>query len=171
MFLKKTNKSVHCKGCANLFYLGADTKPMCVAGARFIEGPIRDKVEVVGIVPAEERNLLNNCPYRKRISREAYIVKRWLLWRLNDGNGGKRIKESEIDKYTIEEEYDRKRELIEDNDKENREREELFFEENYEHEEIIEEEEGEDIRDDGGAGSDDEPGPAGESGREDVQNS
>lgn len=149
---------VHCAGCANLFYLGGETHPMCVATAEFIGGPIRDKVEVTGVVSAERRNAHNNCPYRKGVSRRAYNIKRWLLWRLNDGNTEGQVTEKRIEEYPVDEEYSIKRKLEEESVVDEQDEEILFTGE-----------EGEDILGDGGVGDNDESGTSGEGGGEDVQ--
>lgn len=155
------NGRVHCANCAHLFYLGGDTRPLCVATAMFVAGPIRKKVEVVGVVSAEERNLLNDCHFKQRFSLRARDVKRWLLWRLNNGNTGKSIGQLKIDEYSVETEYDRKRKLLQERDQERHD-----FEEEID---LYEEERGEDVFDNGGDGDNDEPGPSGEIGGEDVQ--
>lgn len=95
-------RKVHCDGCANLFFIGGASTPMCVATASFESGPIRKRIEVVGLVRAERRNRSNDCPYRASVSLRAWEMKRWLLWRLNDEvEWGKRAKEHSIREYPI----------------------------------------------------------------------
>jgi len=99
---------VFCAGCANLFIIGS---PMCMATAKFVEGPLRRKIDVVGATSAERRNIRNNCLFRVGVSLQAWRLKRWLLWRLNDDRK-KQIKEVSLQDYPVKEEYDRQKEIL-----------------------------------------------------------
>lgn len=100
--LNLSKRRVFCKGCANLLYVGGRTKPMCVATAEFIHGPLRKRIDVEGVVSAETRNGSNDCGLYAFASMKAWELKRWLLWRLNDGVEEKRraIKRN-IEEYPI----------------------------------------------------------------------
>lgn len=103
------NSLVFCKGCSKLFYLGGDSKPMCLGHADFMYGFIRRRIDVYGIVAAEKANIHNDCVCRSMISLQAWKVRKWLLWRLNDGNKLK-IKEASIKGYSVGKENQRKKE-------------------------------------------------------------
>jgi len=104
---------VHCIGCANLFFLdGKKNYPLCVATAKFVEGPLRKKIDVLDVISAEERNIHNDCKYRKAISRRAWEIKKWLLWRLNNDGNEKRIEKADLQNYSVKKEFDRKREIL-----------------------------------------------------------
>lgn len=101
IMVRKRNK-VYCDGCAHL--LLTDTlPPQCVATAKFIEGPLRKRIDVHGRVPAEKRNIKNNCGYREIASLRAYQLKRWILWRLNNSDTGRKTtKKINLDDYSVE---------------------------------------------------------------------
>jgi len=104
---------VHCIGCASLFFLeGKKNRPLCVATVKFVEGPLRKKIDVLGVTSAEERNVHNDCEYRRAISRRAWEIKKWLLWRLNDDGNKERIKKADLQDYSVKKEFDRKREIL-----------------------------------------------------------
>lgn len=171
---------VYCAGCANLF-LVKGYAPLCVATAQFVEGPIRDKIDVVDVVPAERRNIKNDCGYRERVSLRAWELKRWLLWRINDGNEG-RVKEIPVRDYPVKREHERKKRF---SDYEGAYAEDFFDEDSLtdeeeptEGEEEPVEDEGsvgteieEDVRLDGGTDGVDEPGSTDKERGEDVPNS
>lgn len=98
-----SRRRVFCRGCANLLYVGGRTRPMCVASAQFVQGPLRKRIDVEGVVSAESRNRNNDCTYYTFASMRAWEVKRWLLWRLNDGveEKGRRATERSIEEYPI----------------------------------------------------------------------
>jgi len=100
-----------CAGCANLFFVGGKTKPLCVATAEFVGGPLRRKIEVISVMSAEMRNIKNDCGRRISVSIRAWEIKRWLLWRLSDGNE-KRVGEVGLRDYSVEKEHNRKREIL-----------------------------------------------------------
>ena len=100
-----------CAGCANLFFVGGKTKPLCVATAEFVGGPLRRKIEVISVMSAEMRNIKNDCGRRISVSIRAWEIKRWLLWRLSDGNE-KRVGEVGLRGYSVEKEHNRKREIL-----------------------------------------------------------
>jgi len=102
---------VFCSGCANLFYVGGATKPLCVATAKFIHGPLRQKIEVVGVKLAEGCNVANLCEYRASVSLQAWKLKRWLLGRLSDASE-KRIKEVSLRDYPIKKENGYRKEYL-----------------------------------------------------------
>lgn len=109
---RKGRHKVFCEGCAYLLYLGG-TAPLCVATAEFVEGPLRPRIEVVGVVSAEKRNVHNDCEFRVSVSRKAWKIKKWLIGRLNYGNTeGKRIEEVGISEYNYSKEYQRKKNLL-----------------------------------------------------------
>jgi len=97
----KRYSKVFCNCCACLFVIKGE-KPLCVATAEFVEGPLRNKIDVVGLKLAEKRNLKNNCDYRKNVSLRAWEIKRWLLGRMR--NGGSKVEAGNLSGYTIEEE-------------------------------------------------------------------
>lgn len=104
---------VYCSGCAHLFVIKGE-QPLCVATAGFIEGPLRSKIDVLGLISAEKRNLKNDCGHRKPVSIHAWEVKRWLLRRMSNGI---EIKEGSLTDYPIEEESDYKQKLKESEEK------------------------------------------------------
>jgi len=63
--------------------------PACTATAVFVDGPLRKHISVEGITQALEQNARNNCNRRRSISVVAWEMKRWMLGRLNNGNGAK----------------------------------------------------------------------------------
>lgn len=160
----RRGRRVFCDGCANLLFLGGKSPPLCVATAHFEPGPIRRRVEVVGVVPAEGRNWKNDCPYHTMVSLHAWKVKRWLIWRLNDGvSEGERARERKIREYPVKVESNHRIKLQESRT----ERE--TPEDPYEKVDLEYEERGEDVLDVGGAGDIDESGSSDTDGREDVQ--
>jgi hypothetical protein len=75
---------VHCGSCAFFFYT-EKLGPLCVATAKFRDGPIRKKIDLIGVKSAEERNIHNDCQLYESVSLSAWQMKRWLLRRLTDG--------------------------------------------------------------------------------------
>jgi hypothetical protein len=110
--MRMRKRKSYCSGCANLFYLSDRCMPLCVATAEFVNGPLRKRIEVVGVTSAEARNVKNDCGYQSVVSLRAWKVKRWLLWRLNDGSES-RIEEADLSRYSVKREHDRKRSIIE----------------------------------------------------------
>lgn len=104
MRIFKRKYGVYCAGCAYLFLMPGGA-PQCLATADFVRGPIRSKIDVVGRVPAEKRNSNNDCPYRQPVSLRAWEMKRWILWRLSDGED--KLRERKIKEYPIQDEYRR----------------------------------------------------------------
>lgn len=98
----RRRKTVYCAGCAHLFLLPG-FPPQCVATAEFVGGPLRKRIDVVGRVPAERRNLHNDCEYREIASLRAWRLKRWVLWRLSDGRE-ESIDEQSLKSYPVSEE-------------------------------------------------------------------
>ena len=101
-------RKVYCRGCAHLFYFGASS-PLCLANASFVNGPLRPHVDVVGGVPAERYNLFNDCPSKRVISFRSMALKRWMIWRINYGTEGKKIRESSIRAYSVVTENEKSR--------------------------------------------------------------
>jgi len=97
---RKKNHIVICSGCANLFYPKGG-EPLCVATAEFRSGPLRDRIDVVGVTSALVRNAKNDCKHRECVSVMAYRLKKWLLWRVNDGRIEK-IRTGRIEDYPID---------------------------------------------------------------------
>ena len=102
-------KKVYCLGCAKVFYLGGKSTPKCLAMAEFSSGPLRRGIDVVGIRDAEYVNLFNDCPYRSVFSLKILKMKRWLLWRINNGNEGETIREVTLKEYSVSAEHSRKK--------------------------------------------------------------
>lgn len=179
--------NVFCEGCAHLFIV-KDLAPMCVALAKFVKGPLRQKIDVLHVTSAESRNIKNNCGYKSGVSIQAWEFKRWLLRRFNYDDK-KRFEEINLREYSVKEEYDRKRAILDDQSR--------VFEEETEQEKSSTEkitggdfipeggnkedgkkagydagfDEKEDLRADGGADDHDKSGTSGEVGSEDVQDS
>lgn len=99
-------REVFCEGCANLF-IAPGIPPQCVATAEFVSGPLRERIDVEGRVPAERRNLHNDCGYRRTISLRAHQLKRWLLWRMNDEGRLNEFKEVDLKHYPVQTEWER----------------------------------------------------------------
>lgn len=185
--MKRRKAKVFCFGCANLFMVGGkqgkETPPMCIATAEFVEGPLRRKIDVFGVMSAERRNIKNDCVHRLCVSIRAWELKRWLLWRLNDGSK-KRIEEIDPREYPVKKEYDRKKAILgggqedtaEETEKDCSEiqeeiEEESGFETEAEEEsssEVEEYEEEESVLADGGIDDHDESGTIDKGGSEDI---
>lgn len=102
----RKKRKVFCSGCANLLYIQG-MPPQCVATAEFVAGPLRPRINVVGRVPAEKRNLHNDCPYREAVSIRAYRLKRWILWRANNEGRWSGVKEENLKEYPVATEDER----------------------------------------------------------------
>lgn len=98
--MSRRKRKVFCEGCASLLFLPG-MPPQCVATAEFVQGPLRRRIDVTGRVPAERRNLKNDCPYRETVSLRAYQLKRWILWRVNNEGRENRFKEGSIKDYSV----------------------------------------------------------------------
>lgn len=107
---RRKNK-VFCYGCANLLYVEGSEAPLCVATAGFVEGPIRQKIDVVGVKHAEVRNVRNNCMYWKAVDLHAWQIKRWLIWRMNNGST-KKVAQANISAYPVKKEQDNKEAIL-----------------------------------------------------------
>jgi len=107
-------RKVYCIGCANLLVLSGTEShvPLCVATAKFVNGPLRTRVDVVGAISAEKRNIINNCEHRTSISRRAWEFKKWLLWRLNSDGNSEEVKKADLQDYSVKREFDRKKEIL-----------------------------------------------------------
>ncbi len=97
---------VYCSGCAYLLLLPG-TPPQCVATAEFVDGPLRSRIDVRGRVPAEKRNLKNDCGWREGVSLRAYRLKRWILWRMNNEGKNNEVQEASLRDYSVSKEGDR----------------------------------------------------------------
>lgn len=96
-------KKVYCKDCAFRYIIqaGGETHPMCLATARFESGPVRDDVDMVGVVSAIRRNLENDCEYHSRIGNlRLRRIKKWISEERLGGDG----KERQLGEYPREEE-------------------------------------------------------------------
>lgn len=188
-----SKKKIYCTGCANLFVVGSfkvkASSPMCVATAEFVAGPLRKKINVIGVEDAVIRNIRNDCVCRASVSLHAWELKRWLLWRLNNG-GKKEIGEVNLKGYPVDSEQKFKNRIIESfNRKKSSElseeevdslirsvvREKTYTEETSassgSEEAAGEKEEttDEDVRNDGGTGNNDKSDPTSELGGEVIQ--
>lgn len=103
------NEKVYCRGCAHVLYIEGLFSPTCLANAEFVNGPLRPRVDVAGYVPAERYNLFNDCSLKRRFSFHSAAIKRWMLWRMNYGNEGTRIRESPIGSYPVSAENEKAR--------------------------------------------------------------
>ena len=74
---KSPRKGISCVGCAFLAFIQG-MPPLCVAKASYVDGAIYRKIDVIGVVPAEEANKKRNCPNRKRFSFRARGLRRYL---------------------------------------------------------------------------------------------
>lgn len=97
-------KKVYCKGCAYLFLLDGIDRPLCLASAEFVNGPLRDKVNVSGSVFAEKRNKKNNCTLRQSVSLKAYALKKWMLRSDHADGTGKQVKQKTLRDYPVKQE-------------------------------------------------------------------
>lgn len=173
--MRRRKSKVFCSGCANLFILGGENPPMCMATAEFVSGPIRRKVDVKGVESAIRRNVRNDCEYRVIVSLRAWELKRWLLWRLNDGSK-KRIGEIGLREYPVKKEYDRKRTILGGGKEEAEEETYTEEESRLETEEEISSEDNEKLGEeegvfsDGGTDDHDESGAADKGEPEGIQN-
>jgi hypothetical protein len=96
----KKEQKVFCRGCANLLLIEGQP-PQCVATAEFIEGPLRERIDVSGRVAAEKRNRHNDCTYREVVSLRAYQLKRWILWRMNDEGRSDKYRPGRLGDYSV----------------------------------------------------------------------
>ena len=88
---------VFCSGCAHLLLL-KDLRPLCVATAKFVPGPLRSEIDVAGYVEATLRNKNNDCQYRQSVSLNAYRLKRRMVAKaLENGYGPIRLKDIPYD--------------------------------------------------------------------------
>ena len=170
---------VYCEGCAYLFICGGSIAPMCVATCEFVSGPLRRKVAVTDFgVFAGERNIHNDCPYRQRVSLKAWELKRWILWRINNGKT-KAVGEGSLKDYPVEKEFSFKTGTLKsfrsDSQIENKanspgeEREDSEVESETEAAEVEEASEDFDVFDDGGSGDNDQSGASREGGGKELQ--
>lgn len=97
-------KKRYCKDCAFLllFKAGGNIHPVCMATARFENGPLRPDMDVSGVVSAIDRNRDNDCEYHSRFAnRESRRIKHWIIKRLSHDGRAKRLedfpRESELD--------------------------------------------------------------------------
>ena len=97
---------VYCSGCAHLLLLPG-SPPQCVATANFVDGPLRRRINIIGRVPAEKRNIKNNCGWFEIVSIKAFQLKRWIIWRMNDEGRGSEIQKANLCDYSVSKEGDR----------------------------------------------------------------
>lgn len=118
-------KKRYCKDCAFLLLFDVGSiRPVCTATAKFENGPLRDDMDVSGVVPAIERNRDNDCEFYSRFgNRESRRIKKWIIKRLStDGRErglGDYPRESELRQlraYRREEEHDEADEYDEDDE-------------------------------------------------------
>lgn len=117
---RRRRRSVHCLGCAHFMVLpnakgGVD--PVCVATAEFVSGPLRSRINVTGVVSAEERNINNDCGFRQSVSIVAYKLKLYMHGRLP---GGKKANRRRIKDYSYKAEDERRQALLNSKQKTNR---------------------------------------------------
>jgi hypothetical protein len=113
---KRKSERVFCEGCAHLFLVKGIKYPMCVATAKFVEGPLRSKIDVKGVTAAEARNIRNDCTYKTVISKQAWEFKRWLVRRFKHDDK-EQFKEIELRLYPIQEEYKQKKAILDRQEK------------------------------------------------------
>ena len=107
--VRKPGKKTFCIGCAFLFYVKTRRVPLCLVSAQFVNGPLRPRIDVTRIAPAEKRNVNNECKFRAIISLRSRRIKRWLLWRMNYGNkDSKKFVSTRIEEYPVSKEQARK---------------------------------------------------------------
>jgi hypothetical protein len=75
--------------------------------AKFVDGPLRRRIDITGRLPAEKRNINNDCGCREVVSLHAFQLKRWIIWRMNDEGKGKSIQEVSLKDYSVSKEGDR----------------------------------------------------------------
>jgi len=92
-------KPVYCRKCAHLLIVkGEKSVPLCVATARFKGGAIRERLDVVGVAVAHDRNQSNDCGLYTRFSRpKTKALKSWLIERIGAEAGT-------VDDYALEDE-------------------------------------------------------------------
>ncbi len=93
-----------------LFVMPLDGKvsPMCVATAMFLNGPIRQHIDVSSIGSCMVRNTKNDCKDYTRFSLKGRRVRSWLNRRLKNG----KIKAVGIKEYSIETEAQEIRRIV-----------------------------------------------------------
>jgi len=100
----KSKKEMYCRKCMYLLLLKRqNVLPLCVATARFLGGPLREKMNVRGMVPAEKRNRKNNCLYFRLKIFEYKRVKELKEWVRRNLNAEK----ATLKEYPVEAEEER----------------------------------------------------------------
>jgi len=82
------SRDVHCKGCAYLVVIKGKGKKVsvnCIATLKFIDSPLRKRVDFEGLKLAMMRNKNRKCTLKCRFSIRAMVIKSWLMKNL----GGK----------------------------------------------------------------------------------
>jgi len=95
---------VFCDGCSFLLYIPEMGSPLCVAGCLFKDGPLRKRIDLIGMSNAEKENAHNDCLRRRGVSKRAWEIKRWILWRMNDGTS-KEVKPAKLSEYSVQAEH------------------------------------------------------------------
>ncbi len=100
----KSKKEMYCRKCMYLLLLKRkNVLPLCVATARFLGGPLREKMNVGGLVFAEKRNRKNNCLYFRLKIFEYKRVKELKEWVRRNLNAEK----AALKEYPVEAEEER----------------------------------------------------------------
>jgi len=81
------SRVIHCKGCAYLVVIkrGRAVTVRCLATVKFVDSPLRRRVDVTGLRQAMLRNKHKNCTFKRIFSIKAMVIKSWLMKNL----GGK----------------------------------------------------------------------------------
>lgn len=98
---------IFCENCKHLFLLRG-LPPLCVANAQRVPGPLREAIDVVGVVEAEEKNLYNDCSDFVRVGFFTHsnpIRETLIEMMLSKGLG---VQEMDLKEYRIGRERDNK---------------------------------------------------------------
>lgn len=98
----KRAKEVFCQKCAYLLLIKTKkgALPLCVGTAKFVGGPIRERIDIRGIVSAVQRNFANDCEYYKYKLFTTKLTEELKAWARRSING----EEARVEDYSIEDE-------------------------------------------------------------------
>jgi len=98
---------VFCHRCVHLLLAKRKVVlPLCVGTAEWIPGPLRERINVKGVVQAEVRNVNNDCEYFRLFpSRNSREIKAWMMRSIYAETG-------KLSEYEVEEEEGKKETLL-----------------------------------------------------------